>query len=288
MAAHGTATRSAWTFFDGRWHEGNPMFMGPMTHAPWLGSCVFDGARAFEGVAPDLDRHCQRLIRSAQSFGLKQLVSAGELEELAWEGIRKFPKGTALYIRPMSWAEGGFVDVDPETTRWSLSVYESPLPDPSGFSVTCSPYRRPSYEFAPTDAKGACHYPNSARAMREARARGFDNAVMLDGLGNVSELATANIMYARDGEIHTPVPNGTFLVGITRDRVLSLLRATGVKVYERSLRWQEFLQADEVFSTGNYGKVMPVTRVENRSLQPGPFAKQARDLYWAYAHGEKV
>ena len=288
MAAHGTAIRSAWTFFDGRWHDGNPMFMGPMTHAPWLGSCVFDGARAFEGVAPDLDRHCQRLVRSAQSFGLKQLVSAGELEELAWEGIRKFPKGTALYIRPMSWAEGGFVDVDPDTTRWSLSVYESPLPEPSGFSVTCSPYRRPSYEFAPTDAKGACHYPNSARAMREARARGFDNAVMLDGLGHVSELATANIMYARDGEVHTPVPNGTFLVGITRDRVLSLLRATGVKVYERSLRWQEFLEADEVFSTGNYGKVMPVTRVENRSLQPGPFAKQARDLYWSYAHGEKM
>ena len=288
MAAHGAATRSAWTFFDGRWHEGNPMFMGPMTHAPWLGSCVFDGARAFEGVAPDLDRHCQRLIRSAQSFGLKQLVSAGELEDIAWDGIRKFPKGTALYIRPMSWAEGGFVDVDPDTTRWSLSVYESPLPEPSGFSVTCSPYRRPSYEFAPTDAKGACHYPNSARAMREARARGFDNAVMLDGLGHVSELATANIMYARDGEVHTPVPNGTFLVGITRDRVLSLLRATGVKVYERSLRWREFLEADEVFSTGNYGKVMPVTRVENRSLQPGPFAKQARDLYWAYAHGKKI
>ena len=287
MATHGTASRSAWTFFDGRWHDGNPMFMGPMTHAPWLGSCVFDGARAFEGVAPDLDRHCQRLVRSAQSFGLKQLVSAGELEELAWEGIRKFPKGTALYIRPMCWAEGGFVDVDPDTTRWSLSVYESPLPEPSGFSVTCSPYRRPSYEFAPTDAKGACHYPNSARALREARARGFDNAVMLDGLGHVSELATANIMYARDGEIHTPVPNGTFLVGITRDRVLSLLRATGVKVFERSLRWQEFLEADEVFSTGNYGKVMPVTRVENCSLQPGPFAKQARDLYWAYAHGEK-
>jgi branched-chain amino acid aminotransferase len=288
MAAHGTAATSAWTFFNGRWHEGNPMFMGPMTHAPWLGSCVFDGARAFEGVAPDLDKHCERLIRSAKSFGLKQFVSAGELEDIAWEGIRKFPKGTALYIRPMSWAEGGFVDVDPETTRWSLSVYESPLPEPGGFSVTCSPYRRPSFEFAPTDAKAACHYPNSARAMREARARGFDNAVMLDALGHVSELATANIMYAKDGEIHTPIPNGTFLVGITRDRVLSLLRATGVKVHERSLRWQEFLEADEVFSTGNYGKVMPVIRVENRSLQLGPLAKRARDFYWAYAHGEKI
>lgn len=261
------------------------MFMGPMTHAPWLGSCVFDGARAFEGVAPDLGQHCERLVRSAKSFNLKPVVSARELEERAWEGIGKFSKGTALYIRPMSWAEDGFVDIDPETTRWSISVYESPMPDYKGFSVTCSPFRRPSLEYAPTDAKAACHYPNSARAIREARARGFDNAVMLDGLGHVSELSTANIMYVKNGEVHTPVPNGTFLVGITRNRVLALLRGGGVTVHERSLRWQEFLEADEVFSTGNYGKVMPVTRVENRDLQPGPMAARARELYWAYAHG---
>lgn len=284
MVGHGGGSRF-WTYFDGSWHEGNPMFMGPMTHAPWLGSCVFDGARAFEGVAPDLLQHCERLVRSAKSFNLKPVVSARELEERAWEGIAKFPKGAALYIRPMSWAEDGFVDIDPETTRWSISVYESPMPDYKGFSVTCSPFRRPSLEYAPTDAKAACHYPNSARAIREARARGFDNAVMLDGLGHVSELATANIMYVKNGEVHTPVPNGTFLVGITRNRVLALLRSVGIAVHERSLRWQEFLEADEVFSTGNYGKVMPVTRVENRDLQPGPMAARARELYWAYAHG---
>src|ERR671910_3793911 len=226
---------TAWTYFKGKWHQGNPMIMGPMTHAPWLGSCVFDGARAFEGVTPDLDRHCERLVNSARSFGLKILLSSGEIEELAREGISRFPSGSSLYIRPMYWAEDGFVDVDPETTQFSISVYDEPMPDPGGFSVTCSPFRRPSYEYAPTDAKAACHYPNSARAMREARARGFDNAVMLDALGHVSELATANIMYARDGEIHTPVPNGTFLVGITRNRVLALLRGTGVKVHERSL-----------------------------------------------------
>ena len=103
-----------WTFFDGDWHEGNLLFMGPQSHAPWLGSCVFDGARAFEGVAPDLDKHCRRLVRSVESFGLKHLVSAGQLEELARDGIGKFPKGTELYIRPMAWAEAGHVDVDPE------------------------------------------------------------------------------------------------------------------------------------------------------------------------------
>lgn len=278
---------TAWTYFKGKWHEGNPMIMGPMTHAPWLGSCVFDGARAFEGVAPDLDRHCERLLNSARSFGLKILLSAGEIEELAVDGISKFPSGTSLYIRPMYWAEDGFVDVDPDTTQFSISVYDEPMPSPGGFSVTCSPFRRPSYEYAPTDAKAACHYPNSARAMREARSRGFENAVLLDALGHVSELATANIFVAKHGEVHTPVPNGTFLNGITRQRVMALLHRSGITVHERSVAWREVLQADEVFSTGNYGKVMPITRVEARHLQPGPIYGRARELYWGFAHGEK-
>jgi branched-chain amino acid aminotransferase len=277
---------TCWTFFKGAWHEGNPMIMGPMTHAPWLGSCVFDGARAFEGVAPDLDLHCQRLVNSAHAFGLTVLYSAGEIEEMAREGIARFPSGASLYIKPMYWAEDGWVDVDPDTTQFSITVYDSPLPEPSGFSVTCSPFRRPSYEYAPTDAKAACHYPNSARALREARVRGFENAVLLDALGHVAELATANIFYARDGEVHTPVPNGTFLDGVTRRRVIALLRRAGVPVHERSLWWRDFLEADEVFSTGNFAKLMPVTRVETRDLQPGPIYAQARALYWSYAHGE--
>jgi branched-chain amino acid aminotransferase len=279
---------TSWTYFNGAWHDGNPMIMGPMTHAPWLGSCVFDGARAFEGVAPDLDLHCRRLVNSAAAFGLKAQYSAGEIEELAREGVAKFPSGTSLYIRPMFWAEDGFVDVDPDSTQFSVSVYETPLPEPTGFSVTCSPFRRPSYEFAPTDAKAACHYPNSARAMREARARGFDNAVLLDALGNVSEIAIANIFCARGGEVYTPVPNGTFLNGVTRQRVISLLRQAGVAVHECSLSWRDFLEADEVFSTGNFAKLMPITRIEARDLQPGPIYARARALYWAYAHGERL
>jgi len=274
---------TAWTWYKGAWHSGNPQIMGPMTHAPWLGSCVFDGARAFDGVAPDLDRHCQRIVRSARIFGLAPQPSPGEIEEIVREGIAKFPKTAELYLRPMFWAEDGFVDVDPESTQFSVSVYDAPLPKPVGFSVTCSPFRRPSLEYAPTDAKAACHYPNSARAMREARTRGFDNAVMLDSLGHVAELATANIWFAKDGEAHTPIPNGTFLDGITRQRVIQLLRQAGIKVHERAIRWEEFVAADEVFSTGNYAKVAPITRVEQRSLQPGPIMQKARELYWEYA-----
>lgn len=275
---------TAWTWYRGEWLKGNPMIMGPMTHAPWLGSVVFDGGRAFEGVAPDLDLHCQRIVRSAGSFGLKVLKKAGEIEEITRDGIAQFPKGAELYLRPMFWAADGFVDVDPETTEFSVSVYDSPLPKPAGFSITLSPFRRPGLEFAPTDAKAACHYPNSARVMRDAKARGFQNGVMLDALGNVAELATANIWMVKDWVAHTPIPNGTFLNGITRQRVIKLLRKAGVTVHERAIRWEDFLDADEVFSTGNYGKVVPVTRIENRDLQPGPVMQKARDLYWEFAH----
>lgn len=277
---------TAWTFYNGGWHEGNPMIMGPMTHAPWLASCVFDGARAFEGVAPDLDRHCQRLVNSARTFALKPTRTAEEIETLAREGIARFDKQAALYIRPMFWATDGFVDVDPESTEFSVSVYDAPIPDPKGTSLILSKFRRPSLEYAPTDAKAACHYPNSARAMREAKARGFENAVMLDPLGAVSELATANIFHAKGGEVFTPVPNGTFLNGITRQRVIALLRDVGVKVHECTVKYEDLAGADEVFSTGNWAKVVPVTRIEGTDFQPGPLYHRTRELYWAYAHSQ--
>ncbi|HLS67949.1 MAG TPA: branched-chain amino acid aminotransferase [Kiloniellales bacterium] len=276
---------TTWSFVEGEWLEGNPGLVGPMSHALWLGSCVFDGARAFEGVAPDLDLHCRRVNDSARAMGLKPLHESGEILELCQEAIAKFPRGASLYIRPMYWAEGGFVDNDPETTRFCLSVYDSPLPEPGSAAVTLSPFRRPTIETAPTNAKAACLYPNSGRALREARSRGFDNAAMLDSLGNVAELTSANIWFAKEGALHTPVPNGTFLNGITRQRMIRLLRDAGIDVYERSLTWQDFLDADEVFQTGNYGKVLPFTRIEDRNLQPGPLYARARELYWTWAHG---
>jgi branched-chain amino acid aminotransferase len=279
------STGDAWTYFEGAWHQGNTPIMGVMDHAPWLGSCVFDGCRAFEGVTPDLDRHCQRVIQSAENFGLEPKQTAEEIEALVREGVAKFPKSAELYLRPMFWATSGMVDTDPESTRFSVSVYDSALPKPpAAISVTLSPFRRPSLEYAPTNAKAACHYPNAARALREAAKRGFANAVMLDPLGHVAELATANIWFAKNGEAFTPIPNGCFLNGITRQRIIQLLRDDGVTVHETTLDWKDFLNADEVFTTGNFSKVMPITRVETRDLQPGPIAARARALYWDFAH----
>ena len=276
-----------WTYVDGEWREGNPPLLGPRTHAMWLASSVFDGARAFEGVTPDLDRHCARVNASAQTLGLAPDVDVDTMVGLTREGMKRFAPDAALYIRPMYWAEqGGYLSVpaDPDSTRFLLCLYETPMPGPTGYSVTVSPYRRPTVECMPTDAKAGCLYPNNGRAITEARSRGFDNALVRDMLGNVAETGTANIFMVKDGVVKTPIPNGSFLNGITRQRIIRLLREAGTEVVETTLTVADFMDADEIFSSGNYLKVAPVTRIEDRELQPGPVHNRARRLYWDWAH----
>jgi branched-chain amino acid aminotransferase len=275
------------TFFEDDWHEGNLPIMGVRTHAAWLCTSVFDGARAFESVTPDLDLHCARVNESAKVMSLKPLVSTETWMTLAREGLKRFDRDAELYIRPMYWPEdaaSGAVRPDPETTRWCLTLYVAPLPKPTGTAITLSPFRRPMRESAPVDAKAGCLYPNNARAMIEARSRGFDNCLMCDMLGNIAELAIANVFMVKDGVAYTPASNGTFLAGITRGRVMALLRTAGITVIETTLRYSDFQTADEIFSTGNYTKVSPVTRLDDRNFQPGPVYHQARKLYWDYAH----
>ena len=291
MTVDTRAQTTTWTFLDGDWHEGNPPIIGPRSHAFWLGSTVFDGARWFEGVAPDLDLHCQRVNHSAGRLGLSATVAAEEIMALTLDGLKKFDGKTAVYVRPMYWAEhGGYMGVpaDPESTRFCLCLYEAPMLAPAGFSVTVSPFRRPTIETMPTDAKAGCLYPNNGRAIREAKARGYDNALVLDMLGNVAETGSSNIFMAKDGEVFTPAANGTFLAGITRSRTMKLLAEAGTRVTEKALSVRDFLGADEIFSTGNHSKVVPVVRIEDRDLQPGPVAKKARQLYWDWAHSAKA
>jgi branched-chain amino acid aminotransferase len=281
------AWSKTWTFFEDTWHEGNVPIMGARSHAAWAGSSVFDGARAFEGVMPDLDLHCARVNRSAENMFLKPVISAETWMALAAEGVARFAPRSELYIRPFYWAEqGGFSSIVPGTdsTQYCLTIYEIPMPKSAGFSITLSPFRRPTPDSAPLEAKAGCLYPNNARAMIEAHARGFDNCVLCDALGNVAELAIANIFLSKDGVVFTPAPNGTFLDGITRRRVIGLLRNAGTEVVETSLRYHDFEAADEIFSTGNLHKVQPITRIDDRAIQPGRFYRQARELYWAFAH----
>ena len=287
MAVNTQAQTVTWTYVDGDWYEGNVPLIGPRSHAMWLASTVFDGGRWFEGVSPDLDKHAARVNTSAIAMGLMPTMSTEEIIGLAKDGLKKFDGNTAVYIRPMYWGEhGGYMGVpaDPDSTRFCLCLYEAPMIEPSGFSLSVSPFRRPTIETMPTNAKAGCLYPNNARAILEARSRGFDNALVLDMLGNVAETGTSNIFMVKDGHIFTPAPNGTFLSGITRSRTIDVLADYGFRTTQTTLSVQDFLNADEIFSTGNHSKVVPVIRIEDRDLQPGPIAKKARELYWEYAH----
>ena len=147
-----------------------------------------------------------------------------------------------------------------------------------------SPLKRPTAQMAPTDAKASSLYANTTRALKDAQARGFDNAVVLDADGRVAEFATSNLFFVADtGSVVTPAPNGTFLAGITRARVIKLLAGEGITVEERNVAPAELGSAKEIFNTGNYGKVQPCIRYEARTLPIGPIAALARERYLAFA-----
>jgi len=276
------------TWFDGTWAEGNTPIMGAADHGTWQGTLVFDGARSFEGVAPDLDLHCDRIVRSARTMGMDAPMDGPEIAALVRDGIARMPKGLALYLRPMMWsteASPALIDAVPGSTKMAICLEDLPLADPdAAITLTVSPFRRPRQDTAMTEAKAACLYPNNARIVADARARGFMNALSLDLDGHVAETASTNAFMVRDGVVQTPVPNGTFLAGITRARVIGLLRDAGYTVEELSLTVEDFRQADEIFLTGNANKIMPVSRLDARDLQTGPLFRAARTLYWAFAH----
>lgn len=275
------------TYFDGAWHDGDIPIMLAGDHGAWLGSSVFDGARYVQGVTPDLDRHCARVNNSARAMGLTPTHSAEELVEIVHEGLKAYPADSAVYIRPMYWGIDGDVTAiipSEEKTGFAVCLEEIPMPDPEATAtLTTTSFRRPVLADSVCNAKAGCLYPNNARMLREARARGFSNALVADALGNVAETATANVFIVRDGEIQTPVPNGTFLSGITRARHIANLEAAGETVVEKTLTFDDVAAADEVFLSGNMAKVTPVSRFDDRHYQVGPVTRRVRELYWDWA-----
>ena len=275
------------TYFNGTWHTGNVPIINAADHGAWLGSNVFDGARYFNGVAPDLLAHCQRVNNSAEALMLKPSVEANDMVEIIWEGLKQYEADAAVYIRPMYWAiDGDLTAIVPnqESVGFAICLEQIPLaPESKTVSLTKTKFRRPVLEDAVVNAKAGCLYPNNARMLVEARSKGFSNALVTDAMGNVAETATANIFMVKDGEVFTPIPNGTFLSGITRARHISNLNAADVKVHETVLTYTDFETADEIFMSGNMNKVTAVTAFEDFQFQIGPITKKVRELYWDWA-----
>ena len=276
------------TYFEKNWHKGNIPIMNAADHGSWLGSTVFDGARYFNGVAPDLLAHCERLNQSAKAMGLVPTYSEKEIYDLILEGLTNYTKQSAVYIRPMYWGIGnGYSAIVPEAANIGFCICLEEIPmasDANTTTLTRTSFHRPILTDNLCNAKAGCLYPNNARMLQEASTKGFNNALVADAVGNVAETATSNVFLVKDGEIFTPIPNGTFLAGITRSRHIQNLKSDGYQVNECVLKFEDFSRADEVFLTGNMTKITPVSLFDDIKYEIGPVTKRARSLYFDWAN----
>ncbi len=280
------------TFFEGRWHDGDIAVMKAADHGIWQGSSVFDGARMFDGLVPDLARHCARVNDSARALMITPTVEAAEMEAVIRDGLRAYAPGAAVYIRPMYWAiDGSDLGVAPAQgkTGFAISLEQVAMP-PAAFqtSVTRTRFRRPVLEDNVCNAKAGCLYPNNARMLVEAKAKGFGNALVADAMGNLAESATANVFLVKDGALFTPIPNSTFLAGITRARHIANARAAGIEVHETVLTFDDAHAADEVFLSGNFAKVTSVKAFDGTEYRTRAMTEKMRGLYMDWAAAQPV
>ncbi|MDG1678432.1 MAG: branched-chain amino acid aminotransferase [Tateyamaria sp.] len=278
------------TFFQGSWYDEDLAIMRAADQGSWVGTTVFDGARFFDGCIPDLDKHCARINKSAEALMITPIKGSDEILSIIHEGLRAYDPTDAVYIRPMYWAIDGDVSgIVPKknSTGFAICLEAVPMIN-QDFSTTLgrTSFRRPVLEDNVVNAKAGCLYPNNARMLAEVRRNGYGNALVADAMGNVAESATANIFMVKDGSVYTPIPNGTFLSGITRARHIDNMRIDGMDVQETILTFDDFANADEVFLSGNMTKITPVTGFESKSFPIGPVTRRVREMYWDWAKTE--
>ena len=217
-------------------------------------------------------------------------MEAADMVATIREGLEAYGAGQSVYVRPMYWAlHGSDLGIAPMAgaTGFAICLEEVAMPAASfATTVTRTRFRRPVLEDSVCNAKAGCLYPNNARMLVEAQAKGFGNALVADALGNLAESATANVFLVKDGVVFTPIPNGTFLAGITRARHIANLRADGVEVREAVLTFDDAHAADEVFLSGNFAKVTSVKAFDDTIYRSRVMTDRTRRLYLDWAAGQ--
>lgn len=271
------------------WDEAQIHFL---THALHYGTAVFEGIRAYQ--TPDgtaifrLRDHIERLRRSAAAYNIPWQYDVEELLEACREVLRV--NGLeAGYIRPLVFYGLGAIGLNPGTAEvrtgiaaWRWGAYLGEEGVENGIRVRVSSWRRISGQSFIPLAKGSGQYLNSVLAKQEAVATGYDEALMLNGDGNVSEGSGENLFLVRDGVVHTPPISAGILDGITRASVIDLLADEGVEISHTALTRGDLYGADELFLTGTAAEVTPIREVDDRPIgtgRPGPITRQAQSLY---------
>jgi branched-chain amino acid aminotransferase len=258
--------RDGFIWYDGRLVPWRDAKLHVLTHALHYASCVFEGERVYNGKVFRLDDHNARLINSGKILGFEVPASMDDLTKATLELV-KANNIIDGYVRPVAWRGAEMMGVSAQASKihlalaaWDWPAYFSPEARAKGIRMKWAKWARPAPNTAPTQAKAAGLYMICTMSKHDAEAEGYDDALMLDWRGQLAEATGANVFLVINGELHTPTPD-CFLNGITRQTVIGLARARGIKVVERAIMPDELAKADEVFLTGSAAEVTPVGEI---------------------------
>ena len=256
-----------------------------LSHGLHYGSAVFEGERAYSGNIFKLREHSERLKRSAELLGYTIPWSVEAIDEACRETLAA-NNLTDAYVRPIAWRGSEQLAVSAKLTTINLAIAVWAWPNlfganrMQGVRLGHAAWKRPHPETAPTASKAAGLYMIGTMSKHQAEDQGFDDALMPDWRGHVSEATGANIFFVFDGELHTPTPD-CFLDGITRRTVMALARRHQIRVVERAILPEEIASASEVFLAGTAAEVTPVRQIGDLHFTPGPITERLLHEYEA-------
>ncbi|MBT4711520.1 MAG: branched-chain amino acid aminotransferase [Alphaproteobacteria bacterium] len=293
MAGASYDDREGVIWYDGHTVPWRDARLHVLSHALHYASSVFEGQRSYGGEVFKLAEHTDRLHASADAMGFEIPYTASQIND-ATNALLKTSGIVDGYIRPVAWRGSEMMGVSAQQNTihlaiaaWEWPSYFSPEARMKGIRLQTAKWKRPSPESAPVHAKAAGLYMICTLSKHAAEKAGFDDALMLDYRGRVSEATGANIFLAIDGALHTPDPD-CFLNGITRRTVIDLARSRGIEVIERAIMPDELASATEVFLTGTAAEVTPVGTIDDTTFQVGDITRQMVEDYDHTVRGEAL
>lgn len=255
-----------------------------LTHALHYASCVFEGERIYEGHVFKLTEHTERLHQSAKILDFEIPYSVNEIKKATNELIerQKIKNG---YVRPIAWrgpetmgVSGQKCHIHTAIAVWDWPTYFTPEARLKGIDVCMAKWNRPDPKTAPTNSKAAGMYMISTLSKHDAENKGCQDALMLDWRGYIAETTGANIFFAKDGKLHTPIPD-CFLDGITRRTVIDLAKKNNIEIQERVILPDELNDFDEIFITGTAVEVTPIRKIDKKEYQVGQITQKLMKDY---------
>ncbi len=277
-----------------RWEEAT---VHVLTHALHYGTGVFEGIRCYETPeGPGVFRlrdHLARMVRSGRIFMMDIPYSVEEMAEATRQLIR-INDLKSCYVRPIAYRGYGDVGVNPENNPvdvsiavWSWGAYLGDEALENGVRMTISSWRRHDPNIIPPAAKVTGGYINSVAAKQEALQKGFDEAIMLNSQGYVSEATGENLFVVKDGEVLTPPLAAGPLPGITRNTIFTIAEDLGIPIRESLISRSDLYLAEEMFCSGTAAEVTPVREVDGRVIgDPGPVTHAIQKKYFSIVKGE--